>query len=484
MPGFYDRLREAVGAYTFRDVILLPGLSEVEPFEVDLSTNFSRSIGLRLPFVSSPMDTVTEADMAIALARQGGIGVLHRNMSADEQVDMARRVKRAESFIIRDVVTISPQAKVSEAIELMGRHNISGLPVVLDGKLVGIVTKRDVSFAAGDLLVESVMTKNVITAGPSITIEEAKAIMHRHRVEKLPVVDSERRVIGLITIKDIYSREKYTRATRDEEGRLRVAAAISPFDLDRAKALDKYVDALVTDVAHFHNRAVLEATKKLAKEVSADLIVGNLGTREGVEDAITSIERVDGLRMGIGSGSTCLTSEITKAGAPTLFAVAQAADVLSSYGLEVPIIADGGIRNPGDAAVALAAGASCVMMGFVFAGCTESPGHLIKVGNRYYKPHRGMGSAAARQKRFAVDRYQPSKGIAEGVEGLVPYRGDVEKVVEEFEAGLKAALGYAGARGIRELWSKAQFALVTPSGVQELRPHSIILPGEGGYEGA
>ncbi|MER3602043.1 MAG: IMP dehydrogenase [Nitrososphaerota archaeon] len=484
MPSFYERLRDAVGAYTFRDVILLPGLSEVEPQDVDLGTRFSTNIILRLPFVSSPMDTVTEADMAIALAREGGIGVLHRNMSVEEQVDMARRVKRAESFIIRDVVTISPKATVREALELMARHNISGLPVVLDGRLVGIVTKRDVSFAAPSLLVEAVMTRDVITAGPSITIEEAKAIMHQHRVEKLPVVDSEKRVIGLITIKDIYSREKYTRATRDEEGRLRVAAAISPFDLERARALDRYVDALVTDVAHFHNRAVLEAAKRLAKEVSADLIIGNLGTSQGVEDAITYLERVDGLRMGIGSGSTCLTSDLTKAGAPTLFAVAQAADVLRKYGQAIPIIADGGIRNPGDAAVALAAGASSVMMGFVFAGCTESPGHLIKVGNRYYKPHRGMGSAAARQRRYAVDRYQPSKGIAEGVEGLVPYRGDVAKVVEEFEAGLKAALGYAGAKSIQELWERATFALVTPSGVQELRPHSIILPGEGAYEGS
>lgn len=478
---FYSKLVNARGVYTFRDFVLLPGRSDIEPTKVDLSVNLTPKIKLNLPLVSSPMDTVTEADMAIALARQGGIGIIHRNMSVEEQVENAKKVKRAESFIIRDVVTIRSYQKVSEALELMQKNSISGLPVVEEeNRLVGILTRRDVNFADQGEDVKSVMTSDVKVAGPEVTIEEAKKIMHHNRVEKLPVVDEYKKLLGLITIKDIYSRERNSLASRDSEGRLLVGAAVSPHDLDRARALEKFVDVLVSDVAHFHNVNIIEAAKKLTSQVDTEFIAGNIGTEEATRDIIYALDgKVAAIRAGVGSGSICVTSEVTKAGAPTLFAVAQIGETLEELGLNIPIIADGGIRAAGDAALALAAGASGVMMGNVFAGCKESPGGIIKIGDKYYKPYRGMGSISSRQKRFALDRYsQPSKGIAEGVEGVVPYRGDIQTVVEEFSSGLRASFGYAGAVSIPDLWSKAKFGAVSAAGVDELRPHNIILPGE------
>ena len=317
--------------------MLLPGRSDVEPSKVDLSVNLTPNIRLTLPLVSSPMDTVTEADMAIALARQGGIGIIHRNMSIEEQVENAKRVKRAESFIIRDVVTITPSQKVSEAFDLMEKKSISGLPVVEEGeRLIGILTRRDVNFADKGDLVRSVMTSDVKVAGPEVTIDEAKQIMHKHRVEKLPVVDANKKLLGLITIKDVYSRERYSLASRDKEGRLLVGAAVSPYDLQRAKALEKYVDVLVSDVAHFHNVNILEAAMKMTREVGTDFIAGNIGTSEATRDTISALDgRLSGIRAGVGSGSICVTSEVTKAGAPTLFAVAQIAQALDGTGLRI-----------------------------------------------------------------------------------------------------------------------------------------------------
>ncbi len=476
---FREKLKDSGAALTFNDVILLPGYTEVEPREVDISTWVTPKHKLNIPFVSAPMDTVTEAEMAIALAREGGLGVLHRNCTIEEEVEMAKKVKRAEAWIIRDVITTNPDATVKDAIQLMEKHNIHGLPVLEGERLVGIITWRDVRFAAPELKVENVMTKDVITAPEGITIEEAKEILHKHRIEKLPIVDENRRLLGLITVKDIEGRGKYPNAIRDEEGRLLCAAAISPFDLPRAKALDKWVDILVTDVAHFHNRNCIEATKRLLKEIGSELIVGNIGTYEAAEDCITKLEEISGFRVGIGSGSICTTSIVTKVGAPTLFAVAQVADACLDYGVNIPIIADGGVKNPGDVALALAAGASCVMMGNIFAGCKESPGRLIALEGKYYKEYYGMGSLRARRKRMALDRYSmPAKDIPEGVEGWVPYRGSVSDVVKEFSAGLKASMGYVGAKNIKELWKKAKFAFVTQVGTTELKPHSIYLPKE------
>ena len=477
--GFREKFKNADHALTFNDVLLLPGWTTIEPSEADVRSRVTRNIELNVPFVSSPMDTVTESEMAIALARDGGLGVLHRNCTADEEVEMARAVKRAEALIIRDVVTVSPDSTVQNLVGLMEEHNIHGFPVVDENEsVVGIVTWRDFRLAEPGLKVKDVMTKKVITAGEDITLEEAKSILHKHRIEKLPIVNGENRVRGLITMRDITLKGTYPDAIRDEAGRLICAAAISPFDYDRAVALDEYVDILVTDVAHFHNKNCFEAAKKVLDNVSAELIVGNIGTYEAAEDVITKLDGVAGLRVGIGSGSICSTSVVTRAGAPTLYATSRVADAVKKYDADIPIIADGGMRNPGDIAVAMAVGASCAMMGNVFAGCRESPGRLVAMEGRYYKEYYGMGSERARKKRYAQDRYsQPSKAVSEGVEGWVPYRGPVKDILGEFTGGLKAAMGYVGARTIPEMWEKAKLALITESGAQEAAPHDIMRPG-------
>ncbi len=469
----WDKFANIEMAFTFGDVILLPGKTQVEPSEVDLSTRLGE-IGLHVPILSSPMDTVTEAEMAIAVARMGALGVLHRNCTVEEQVNMAKAVKRAESFIIRDVVTVTPDDSVEAARAIMREMNISGLPVVVGDRLVGIITRRDVYFAEnGNQMVKEVMTKDVITVSPDITPQEARKIMSRYKIEKLPVVDDSGRLVGLITAKDVFYRESHPFATRDEEGRLRVAAAISPFDLDRAKSLEPYVDLLVTDVAHFHNENVIRAAKRIAEEVSVPLVVGNIGTYEAAEEIITRLD-VIGLRVGIASGSICTTGEVTGVAAPTLFAVAKASDAVAKYGSDVAVIADGGIRGPAEAAKAFAAGADAVMLGFALAGTKESPGSPLIVGGKMYKVYRGMGSPSARSKRFALDRYsKPSKDIAEGIEGLVPYRGDVATVIDKFVAGLKAAFGYVGAANIREMKEKARIALLSSVGAREIAPHDV-----------
>ena len=477
--GFREKFKNADHALTFNDVILLPGWTTLEPSEASVGSRATRGVELNVPFISSPMDTVTESEMAIALARQGGMGVLHRNCSTEEEVEMARNVKRAEALIIRDVVTVHPDQTVEDLQRLMEEHRIHGFPVVENGdRIVGIVTWRDFRLAEPGLRVEDVMTKEVHTAGEDISLEEAKKVLHEHRIEKLPIVDGSGRVKGLITMRDITLKGTYPDAVRDDQGRLICAAALSPFDLDRARALDEYVDVIVTDVSHFHNKNCFDATKKLLSEVSAQVVVGNIGTYQAAEDCITKLEGVAGLRVGIGSGSICSTSVVTRAGSPTMYAVSQVADAVKDYDSDVSIIADGGIRNPGDIAVALAVGAHCTMMGNVFAGTSESPGRLVALEGRYYKEYYGMGSAAARKKRYAQDRYsQPSKTINEGVEGWVPYRGAVADIVGEFVGGLKAAMGYVGARTIPEMWEKARLALVTERGSQEIGPHDIMLPG-------
>jgi len=477
--SFLDKFKSIQVALTFRDVVLLPGRAEVEPSEVDVRSRVTRTHNLNIPFVSSPMDTVTESDMAIAVARHGGLGVIHRNCSVDEQVEMTKKVKRAEALIIRDVITVSPEDTVGQALALMEKHNISGLPVVDDSKLVGIVTGRDVRFAQASLLVRQVMTKNVVKAEEGTSIEEAQRLLRDHKIEKLPIVNMTGQLSGLITFKDILLRGKYPDAARDENGQLLCAAAVSPFDLERARKLDGHVDILVTDVSHFHNVNVFRATKKLISEVSAEVVVGNIGTYEAAEDAITELEDFGAFRVGIGSGSICNTTEVTKAGSPTLFATAQVSDAVAKYGADIPVIADGGIRTPGDVAIALTAGASSVMIGNLFARCKESPGTLITIGGRYYKQYRGMGSQSAREKRYSLDRYSlPSKGVPEGVEGWVPYKGEVSIVLDELVSGLRASMGYAGAKNIQELWRSAKLAALSPSGAEETRPHDILLPSE------
>ena len=478
-PTFANKFKDIQVALTFGDVIILPGRAHVEPNEVDVHTRVTKRHKLNIPFISSPMDTVTESEMAIAVARQGGLGVVHRNCPVEEQVEMVKRVKRAEALVIRDVITVTPNDTVGQALSLMERHNISGLPVVDGSKLVGIVTGRDVRFVQPTLLVNQVMTKEVVKAREGISLEEAQKLLHDHKIEKLPIVNQAGELAGLITFKDILLRGKYPDAARDENGHLLCAAAVSPFDLERTKKLDEYADILVTDVSHFHNDNVFKATKKLMAEVSAEVVVGNIGTYKAAEDAIAELEGIGGFRVGIGSGSICTTAEVTKAGSPTLFATSQVSDAIAKCGADIPIIADGGIRTPGDAAIALTAGASAVMAGNLFARCKESPGTLITIGGRYYKQYRGMGSTTARAKRYSLDRYSmPSKGVPEGVEGWVPYKGEVNIVLDELVSGLRASMGYAGAKNIEELWRKATLAALSPSGSEEAGPHDILLPTE------
>jgi IMP dehydrogenase len=425
------------------------------------------------------MDTVTEAEMAISIAREGGIGIIHRNCSIERQIEMVKEVKRAESFIISDVKTISRDALIKDALKIMETYGINGLPVITeDQKLIGILTGRDVRFADLERKVEELMTKDVIYAYDGITEDEAKRILHTNRIEKLPVVNDEKELIGLITYRDIMLKGKFPNSSRDEEGKLICGAAISPNDLKRAKLLDNDVDLFVTDVSHFHNKNLFDATKKLLKEISTPLVVGNIGTYEAAIDCLTKLESVVGLRCGIGSGSICSTAVVTRAGAPTLYATAEAADARSEVGSNISIIADGGVKNPGDISLALAVGANAVMMGNIFAGTKESPGRLISIQGRYYKTYWGMGSEAARQKRFSLDRYsQPSKNISEGVEGYVPFKGTVRDTVEELTGGLKASMGYAGATTIKEMWEKARLAGVSVVGSKEINPHDIFLPG-------
>ena len=415
--GFREKFRNAEPALTFNDVLLLPGWTTIEPSQADVGSRVTKAVELNVPFISSPMDTVTGSEMAVALARHGGLGVLHRNCTRQEEVEMARHVKRAEALIIRDIVTVRPDFTINDLVGLMEEHNIHGFPVVDEGdRLVGIVTWRDFRLADKSLKVEDVMTKEVITAGENTSLEEAKTILHEHRIEKLPIVNEAGKVTGLITMRDITLKGTYPGAVRDELGRLICAAAISPFDLERAIDLDEYVDILVTDVAHFHNSNCFDATKKVLDNVTAEVVVGNIGTYEAAEDCLTKLDGVAGLRVGIGSGSICSTSIVTRAGAPTLYACAQVADAVKEYGSDVTIIADGDVPGVPDA-------------------------------------------------------------VNEGVEGWVPYRGSVSDIVSEFVGGLKAAMGYVGARTIPEMSEKARLALVTERGAQEISPHDIMLPG-------
>ncbi len=474
VQGFSSKIVEAARAYSFQDLLLLPGLSKVEPSEVNLASAASRRIGLNIPFISSPMDTVTESEMAIALARMGALGVIHRNCSADEELDMVKRVKRSESFIIRDVVTIGPERTVGEAFEAMERNAINGLPVVEDGKIVGIITGRDVRFADPGLQVARAMSRSPIVAREPLDPVQAVDLMREHKIEKLPIVDAEGKLTGLITYKDVHSREQYKSSTRDVEGRLVVGAAVSPFDIERAKALSKYADLLVLDVAHYHNARAIASTKEMLKQIDdVDVIFGNIGTKQAALDIASAFDNVGGFRVGMGGGSVCTTTELTKAGSPTAFATAQVADAVNELGLDSKVIADGGIRGAGDIALSLALGADAVMMGYVFAGCKESPGETTSVEGRMYKLHRGMGSASARERRMALDRYsQPTKGIPEGTEAWVPYKGEVASVVGELTAALMAAMGYAGAASLQELKEAAVIALTT--GGSHTRPSDMV----------
>ncbi len=474
---FEEKLRNAEEGLTFDDVLLIPSRTPVEPKDVVVESNVTRNIRVKVPILSSPMDTVTEARMAIAMAEFGALGIIHRNMDIETQVSMVREVKREESLVIRDLHTITPDTTVEEAERIMREKNIAGLPVVEGDRLVGILTNRDIRFYRGKKIkVSEVMTKDVITAEEGISLEDAVRIMHEHRIEKLPIV-KDGKLVGLITAKDILKREMYPDASRDSEGRLMVGAAVGPFDIDRAKALEKAeVDVIVVDTAHAHNEKVMESIKRMRREVSVDIIAGNIATREAAEDLIAL--DVDALRVGIGPGSICTTRVVAGIGVPQITAIAETADVAKEHG--IPVIADGGIRYSGDIVKAIAAGASAVMLGSLLAGTEESPGREIIIGGRKFKVYRGMGSLGVLQQGIS-DRYGKigkGKVVPEGVEAAVPYKGRVSEVLAQLVGGMKSGMGYVGARNVEELRQKGRFVRITQAGLRESHPHDVNIIAE------
>ena len=469
---------------TFDDVLLLPAASDVLPSQVDTSTRITNRIQLNIPIVSAGMDTVTEARMAIAIAREGGIGVIHKNLSIEDQAGEVDKVKRSESGIIVDPIFLSPEHSISDALELMARYHISGVPIVdSDHKLVGILTNRDLKFEENfDQPIGNVMTKdNLVTAPEHTTLEEAKRILHKHRIEKLPLVDDNYRLTGLITIKDIEKARQYPNSAKDAHGRLRVAAAVGVGHdvMERASALVKAgVDVLVIDTAHGHSKRVVETTTLLKQEFGSqvDIISGNIATAEAAEALIAA--GADAIKVGVGPGSICTTRIISGVGVPQLTAIWDCAQVAQKYG--VPVIADGGIRYSGDIVKALAAGADAVMLGSIMAGTEESPGEIEIYQGRSYKVYRGMGSLGA-MKAGSRDRYfqeDSSKLVPEGVEGRVPYKGSVSETVFQLVGGLRSGMGYCGARNIKALKENVRFVRITPAGMHESHPHSVQITKE------
>ena len=471
---------------TFDDVLLVPAASAILPSMADTSTFVTRGIRLNIPVLSSAMDTVTEADMAIVMAQAGGIGVLHRNLTVDQQADAVRQVKRSESGMVVNPVTMSPDQTLGDARALMARHRISGFPVVeRGGKLVGIVTNRDLRFAEHvDQPIAELMTReNLITVPPGTTENEARRILHAHRIEKLLVVDTEGRCIGLITVKDIERAVTYPNATKDTAGRLRVAAATTVGDLgfERTQALlEAECDLIVVDTAHGHSDRVAEAVERIKKFSSnAQVIAGNVATAEAARALIGA--GADGIKVGIGPGSICTTRVVAGVGVPQLTAVVDTAEAAAKLG--IPVIADGGLRTSGDVAKALAAGAAAVMVGSLLAGTEESPGDTFLWQGRTYKSYRGMGSVAA-MARGSADRYfqqdikDQLKLVPEGIEGQVPYKGPATAVLHQLVGGVKAAMGYTGSATLKDLRERAEFIRITNAGLRESHVHDVTITRE------
>src|SRR6266446_2756230 len=487
-------------ALTFDDVLLLPAHSGVVPANTNTQTQISRNIRLNIPIISAAMDTVTESHMAIALAQQGGLGIIHRNLTIDQQANEVDKVKRSESGMIVDPVTMSPDAKVSDALEVMQKYKISGVPITLrDGKLVGILTNRDLRFETRfDIPISKVMTKeNLITVPVGTTLEDAENILHEHRVEKLLVVDDKYNLKGLITVKDIQKKLKYPGAAKDSHGRLRVGAAIGATGdfLERAQEMVKCkVDLLAIDSAHGHSTRVLEAIKLVkAKLPEVDLIAGNVGTFDGACELARA--GADAVKVGIGPGSICTTRVVTGAGMPQITAIAEA--YRATKDLNVPVVADGGIKYSGDITKALAAGASGVMIGSLFAGTDESPGELILYQGRSFKSYRGMGSLGAMASGSSERYFQNIDGdsstamsggnddanrlgklVPEGIEGRVPYRGSVSMIVHQMVGGLKSGMGYCGCSTIPELLQKTRFVRISVAGLRESHVHDVMITRE------
>jgi len=469
---------------TFDDVLLVPAESDVLPAETQIKTQFSRNIFLNIPIVSAAMDTVTESGMGIALAQQGGIGIIHKNLTIAEQADEVDKVKRSESGMIVNPITMSPDDSLSDALAVMEKYKISGVPITQDGRLVGILTNRDLRFETNfRQKISQVMTKeNLITVPVGISLELAKKTLHKHKIEKLLVVDENNRLKGLITVKDIKKTIEFPNACKDELGRLRVGAAIGPAPdmMDRASALvNAHVDVLVIDTAHGHSKRVLEAIVAVKRKfTNIDVVAGNIATAEA---AGALIERgVDAIKVGMGPGSICTTRVVTGSGVPQITAIDNCYRIAHEHG--VPLIADGGIKYAGDVAKAIAAGANSVMIGSLFAGTDESPGEQVLYQGRSYKVYRGMGSIES-MKRGSKDRYAQStddamKMVPEGIEGRVPYRGSVSNIVLQLTGGLRAGMGYCGCQNLEEMRTRTKFLRITAAGLRESHVHDVIITKE------
>ena len=469
-------------ALTFEDVLLVPKHSTILPKEVDLSTQLTRNIRLNIPIVSAAMDTVTEFRAAIAMARLGGIGIIHKNMDTNTQVKQIKKVKKSESGIIIDPVFIGPDQKIGEAEKIMREYRISGVPVVDEKmKLLGILTNRDMRFETDmSKKVRDVMTKMpLITARKGISLDEAADIMHKNKIEKLPLIDENGILQGLVTIKDIKKRKEYPNACKDEFGRLRVGAAIGVGQLDRARALaEAGADVLVLDSAHGHSQGIIDTLKALKKELDIDVVAGNIATSEAAEDLIAA--GADAIKVGIGPGSICTTRIVAGVGVPQISAIDECAQVGHKHG--VPVIADGGIKYSGDVAKALAVGASTIMAGSILAGTEESPGETIMYQGRQYKSYRGMGSIGAMTKG-STDRYfqegtAADKLVPEGIEGRVPYRGRIADVIHQLTGGLRSSMGYCGSKDIPTFWERAEFVEITSAGLKESHVHDVMITKE------
>ncbi|MCA9321960.1 MAG: IMP dehydrogenase [Planctomycetes bacterium] len=466
---------------TYDDVLLVPGYSEVLPTDIDTSSRVSRNILVRTPILSAAMDTVTEYAMAIALARQGGIGIIHKNLSIEEQVMEVDRVKRSANGIIRDPVTLPGNVPVSRARAIMEEQRVSGIPIVEDGRVIGILTKRDMRFQTDDeASVSSIMTRKLITAPPDTTLENAREILHREKVEKLILTHADGRLAGLITIRDIDMTERFPNACKDDSGRLRVGAALGVNDIERGEALAHAgVDLLVIDTAHGHSANVLRAVAELRKRVSIDIVAGNVATKEAARDLVE--HGADGIKVGIGPGSICTTRVVAGVGVPQMTAIFDCC--AGAAGSGVPIIADGGIKQSGDITKALAAGAESVMLGSLLAGTSESPGEMITYMGRAYKEVRGMGSLGAMVKG-SKDRYGQAgiksneKLVPEGIEGRVPFKGPLAQFLYQLVGGLRAGMGYVGARTVPELREKARFVRISGAGLRESPPPDVANPQE------
>ena len=471
-------------AFTFDDVLLVPKQSDILPKDVKLQTRLTRKISMNIPLISAAMDTVTESDMAVALARQGGIGIIHKNLSIDAQALMVDRVKRSESGMISNPVTLSSEKTIRDAKEVMSNYHISGLPVVENDKLIGIITNRDIRFETDDnLSVKDRMTSNeLVTVNEGTTLEDAKKVLQKHRIEKLLVVNENGSLVGLITVKDIQKKEDFPNACKDKNGRLRVGAAIgvSNDSIDRAKALSEAdVDVIVIDTAHGHSSGVLKSIKNIKKAIGdLQVIAGNVATLDGTK-ALIDIG-VDCVKVGIGGGASCTTRVVAGVGMPQLSGIMNCVDEAQKH--DIPIIADGGIRYSGDLAKAIAAGAESVMLGSIFAGMDESPGEFILYEGRQYKSYRGMGSLGAMKKgsgdRYFQDDFESTKLVPEGIEGMVPYRGNVEATIHQLMGGLRSSMGYCGAEDIEDFHKKAEFIEVTSAGVKESHPHEVKITKE------